>query len=85
MPDMSGLDVCRTLKARPATAGTRVLLISAESSPADIAAAYDAGCDDYLPKPFSVGDLIRHVDQLLRLHPNLESDSVPRHSGEGTT
>ena len=85
MPDMSGLDVCRTLKADRATAGTRVLLISAESSPADIAAAYAAGCDDYLPKPFSTRDLIRHVDQLLSSQPGLESDAAPSHGGEDTT
>ena len=65
MPDMSGLDVCRALKACSATAGSPVLLISAESSSADIAAAYAAGCDDYLPKPFSARELVRRVEQLL--------------------
>ena len=65
MPDMNGLDVCRALKACRTTAGSPVLLISAESSAADIAAAYAAGCDDYLPKPFSARELIRRVDLLL--------------------
>lgn len=64
MPDMSGLDVCRELKADDATAGP-VLLISAESSQHDVAAGYAAGCDDYLPKPFNSTELIRRVDQLL--------------------
>ena len=64
MPDMSGLEVCRELKASGHTAGP-VLLISAESSEDDVAAGFAAGCDDYLPKPFSAGELVRRVGQLL--------------------
>jgi DNA-binding response OmpR family regulator len=69
MPDMSGLDVCRALKACQTTAGSPVLLISAESPSADIAAAYAAGCDDYLPKPFSARELLRRVDHLVEHGP----------------
>src|SRR4051794_10116109 len=67
MPDMSGLEVCRQLKAARAT-NRPVLLISAESSAADIAAGFAAGCDDYLPKPFRSSELVRRVDQLLSHH-----------------
>lgn len=63
MPDMSGLDVCRELKA--STAAAPVLLISAESSQDDIAAGFAAGCDDYLSKPFSASELVRRVELLL--------------------
>jgi DNA-binding response OmpR family regulator len=69
MPDMNGLDVCRELKASGAT-NAPVLLISAESSHDDVAAGYAAGCDDYLPKPFSASELIRRVDHLLSRHPD---------------
>ena len=65
MPDLSGLEVCRQLRAASDTAGAPILLISAESSTADVAAAYEAGCDDYLPKPFSPRELVYRVDQLL--------------------
>jgi DNA-binding response OmpR family regulator len=65
MPDMSGLEVCRQLKSGPDTAMSPVLLISAESSREDVAAGYAAGCDDYLPKPFSPRELVYRVDQLL--------------------
>lgn len=65
MPDMSGLDVCQALKACNTTAGSPVLLISAESSEAAIAAAYAAGCDDYLAKPFTARELLHRVGQLL--------------------
>jgi DNA-binding response OmpR family regulator len=64
MPDLSGLDVCRQLK-RALDPSTPVLLISAESTLDDLAAGYAAGCDDYLPKPFSARELVRRVDQLL--------------------
>jgi DNA-binding response OmpR family regulator len=65
MPDMSGLEVCRQLKARRETAASPILLISAESSTEDVAAGFAAGCDDYLPKPFSPRELVHRVDQLL--------------------
>jgi DNA-binding response OmpR family regulator len=64
MPDVSGLDVCRELK-RSLDPTAPVLLISAESTLDDLAAGYAAGCDDYLPKPFSARELVRRVDQLL--------------------
>jgi DNA-binding response OmpR family regulator len=65
MPDMSGLEVCRRLKASSDTAASPILLISAESSSEDVAAGFAAGCDDYLPKPFSPRELVQRVDQLL--------------------
>jgi DNA-binding response OmpR family regulator len=65
MPDLNGLDVCRHLKAAAHTADRPVLLISAESSPDDIAAGFAAGCDDYLPKPFTARELVKRVGQLL--------------------
>ena len=65
MPDMSGLEVCRQLKADEATAGGHVLLMSSDYSTEDIEAGYAAGADDYLPKPFSPGELVRRVSRLL--------------------
>lgn len=64
MPDMSGLEVCRQLKAKGQLTSP-ILLISAESSTDDIAAGFAAGCDDYLPKPFRASELVRRVDHLL--------------------
>lgn len=65
MPDVDGLEVCRRLKADPATATAPVMLVSAESSPADIEAAHAAGCDAYLQKPFSTRELVNRVAELL--------------------
>jgi DNA-binding response OmpR family regulator len=62
MADLNGLEVCRRLKA---DAGAPVLIVSGNVSRADIAAGYQAGCDDYLPKPFTAAELIRRVRRLL--------------------
>ena len=64
MPGRTGLEVCATLKSGPATTGVRVLLLSAGASPAEVARGLAAGADDYLPKPFSVADLVRQLRAL---------------------
>lgn len=65
MPDVDGLELCRRLKNDAHTADRLVLLISAESSAADIAAGFAAGCDDYLAKPFGARELVGRVEALL--------------------
>jgi DNA-binding response OmpR family regulator len=65
MPQMSGHALCRRLKADERTAGP-VLMISAESSPADVDAAFECGCDDFLPKPFSPRQLLERIESLIR-------------------
>ena len=74
MPDLSGLEVCRQLKAAGDTAAAAVLLISAESSTQDVAAGYAAGCDDYLPKPFSPRELVQRVAGLIARIPRAPLD-----------
>jgi len=64
MPEATGLEVCEALRAEPATAGCRVLLLSAGASPDDIARGLAAGADAYLPKPFTVAGLVAQVRAL---------------------
>ena len=64
MPGRTGLEVCAALRADAATAGVRVLLLSAGASAEDVARGLAAGADSYLPKPFSVADLVREVRTL---------------------
>jgi DNA-binding response OmpR family regulator len=61
MPGRTGLEVCTALRADAGTAGIRVLLLSAGASQEDIARGLAAGADAYLPKPFSVADLVREI------------------------
>ena len=64
MPGATGLEVCGALRADAATAGCRVLLLSAGASPDDVACALSAGADAYLPKPFTVAGLVGQVREL---------------------
>jgi DNA-binding response OmpR family regulator len=65
MPGLSGLEVCRAVRARASTAGCPILLMSSHTAPDDVAAGLAAGADDYLPKPFSPTELLRRVRRLL--------------------
>jgi len=65
MPGLSGLDVCRALKAEPRTASTAVLLVSALASEQDREAGLQAGADDYITKPIRPSQLLERVRSLL--------------------
>ena len=64
MPGATGLEVCTALRTDPATAGIRILLLSAGASLEDVAAGLAAGADAYLAKPFQVSGLVHHVRAL---------------------
>lgn len=61
----SGLEVCRQLKADPATVAIKVLLVSACGQQSDIDAGLASGADGYIVKPFSPDHLYRTVAGLL--------------------
>jgi two-component system response regulator MprA len=64
LPGMDGLEVCRTLRRE----GNRVpvLMLTARETVPDRIAGLDAGADDYLPKPFDLGELEARVRALMR-------------------
>ncbi|MCU4654028.1 diguanylate cyclase [Roseibacterium sp. SDUM158016] len=66
MPDMSGLEVCRRLKADPETADIPVILVTALSDRASKMAGLEAGADDFLTKPVDEVTLLARVRSLLR-------------------
>jgi len=64
LPDMDGIDVCRRLRAaRPDLA---ILILSARDQELDVVSGLDAGADDYLVKPFDLGELRARLRALLR-------------------
>lgn len=67
MPDLSGTEVCRTLRA--AGDGTPVLMLSALDQLEDRLAGLQAGADDYLVKPFALQELVLRLHALLRRRP----------------
>jgi len=67
MPRMSGLEVCRQLKANPFTARVPVLMLTAQSGVESKVEGFAAGADDYLAKPFDPRELRARVQAMLRL------------------
>src|SRR5215470_9029730 len=65
LPDVSGLDVCRALRANPSLAGARIVMLTAAAQQEDVVRGLAAGADDYLTKPFSPVLLLSLVDRLL--------------------
>lgn len=67
MPKLSGFEVCKRIKADPATGGTMVLMVTALNELGDIERAVAAGCDDFLSKPINKIELIKRVEIMLKL------------------
>ncbi len=67
MPKLSGFEVCEKLKNDPNTRGIMILMVTALSELGDIERAVNAGCDDYLSKPVNKFELVKRVDNLLKL------------------
>lgn len=68
LPGMSGLELCRTIRANPATQDMPVIFISGKATDQDKMAGYEAGGDDYLTKPVAAVDLRAKVKHALRLN-----------------
>ena len=66
LPRLDGLDVLRQLRARPDTAGTPVLMLTARAEESDIVVGLELGADDYVTKPFSWNEVRARVRALLR-------------------
>jgi DNA-binding response OmpR family regulator len=65
LPDVSGLEVCRALRAHPALHATRIVMLTAAAQQDDVMRGLAAGADDYLTKPFSPVRLLSLVNRLL--------------------
>jgi two-component system response regulator MprA len=66
LPGLDGLAVCRRLRATPATADVPIIMLTARDEIDDRILGLDSGADDYLVKPFSVGELAARVRAVLR-------------------
>jgi CheY-like chemotaxis protein len=64
MPRMDGLEVCRRLRAQPATASATIVVLTAAAGDVAEREAEGAGADLFLTKPFSPLELLRLVDEL---------------------
>ncbi|MCX7742428.1 MAG: response regulator transcription factor [Tepidimonas sp.] len=66
LPDGDGLDLCRELRAQPATQTLPILMLTARGEPADRVVGLELGADDYLPKPFEARELLARLRAVLR-------------------
>ncbi len=67
MPKLSGFEVCQQLKANSQTSKIMVLMVTALNELGDIERAVKAGTDDFLSKPVNKIELLKRVDNMLRL------------------
>jgi two-component system phosphate regulon response regulator PhoB len=66
LPDISGLEVCRTVKTDPALRDIPVVMLTARSEEIDRVVGFELGADDYVVKPFSVRELGLRIQAILR-------------------
>jgi DNA-binding response OmpR family regulator len=69
LPEMSGLEVCKTLRRDPATAAIPIIMLTAKAAEIDRVLGLELGADDYLTKPFSPRELVLRVKKILNRGP----------------
>jgi CheY-like chemotaxis protein len=68
MPKLSGFEVCEKLKGDPETRTIMILMVTALNELGDIERAVEAGTDDFLSKPVNKLELLKRVENMLKLH-----------------
>ena len=66
LPEVGGLEVCRRLRADPATSAVPIIMLTAKSDEVDRVVGLELGADDYVAKPFSPKELVARVRAVLR-------------------
>lgn len=77
LPKVSGIEVCRQIRANPDTQATPVIMLTARAEEGDRIRGLETGADDYVVKPFSMGELAARLRAVLRrARPALVADVV---------
>src|SRR5579859_6280238 len=66
LPGLSGIELCRRLRARPETRQLPIIMLTARGEESEKVRGLATGADDYIVKPFSVPELVARVRALLR-------------------
>lgn len=66
LPNVSGIEICRRIRQRPATKNLPIIMMTAKAEEYDKIRGLDIGADDYITKPFSIPELLARVRALLR-------------------
>ncbi len=67
MPRLSGFEVCQRLKANPETSRIMILMVTALNELGDIERGVDAGTDDFLSKPVNKLELLKRIENMIRI------------------
>jgi two-component system phosphate regulon response regulator PhoB len=83
LPDISGTEVCRQVKADPRTGRVPVVMLTARGDEVDRVVGFEMGADDYVTKPFSLPELILRVRAVVRRAAGAgrSSEQAPRQVG----
>jgi two-component system phosphate regulon response regulator PhoB len=77
LPKVSGVEVCRRLRARPETRNLPIIMLTARGEESDRIRGLDTGADDYIVKPFSMSELAARIRAVLRrIRPGLAEDNI---------
>jgi two-component system, OmpR family, phosphate regulon response regulator PhoB len=66
LPVMSGIEVCRQIRRRPATRDLPIIIVTARTEDGDMVRGLNTGADDYVAKPFNMDALLARMRALLR-------------------
>jgi len=83
LPGINGFDVARTLRARADY--TPILMLTARGRPEDVLSGFEAGADDYLPKPFDLDIFLARLNGLLRRREWMRTENAPLKSSGTVT
>jgi two-component system phosphate regulon response regulator PhoB len=76
LPNVDGLEVCRTLKADARTRHIPIVMLTAKAEEIDVVAGLEVGADDYVTKPFSPRVLLARIKAVLRRRAREQSDDA---------
>ena len=76
LPGLSGLEVCRALRADKATSAVPIIIVTARAEETDRIVGLEIGADDYVSKPFSPNELVARVRALMRRTQRTEPEAA---------
>ena len=76
MPDLSGIQICRILRADQKLKNVPIVFLTAKGEESDRITGFETGCDDYICKPFSIKELVLRVQSILHRSSQRASDEI---------
>ncbi len=70
LPKLDGLSLCRMIRREPTTSHIPIIMLTARSSEVDKIVGLESGADDYVVKPFGLGELLARIRAVMRRAPN---------------